>query len=97
MKPAWQLEDLRGRERYPRLVEVLNSLSTKTPRLLHVRDIGASGVADRIWIRTFANEKGDAIITADVAIVKRPAELLAVGETGLRLVILPTQYQQGAS
>ena len=29
------------------------------------------------------------------AMSRRQAELIAIGETGLKLVILPTQYQQG--
>lgn len=78
-----------------RLVGILNELSLGTPRLLHVTDIGAKGVQDRIWVRIFAEEDGDAIVTGDVAMSRRHEELIAIGETGLKLVILPTQYQQG--
>jgi PIN like domain len=78
-----------------RLVGILNELSPGTPRLLHVTDIGAQGVKDRIWVRILAEQDGDAIVSADARMSKRHEELIAIGETGLKLVILPTQYQQG--
>jgi hypothetical protein len=78
-----------------RLVEIVNDLSSGPPRLEHVSEIDALGVEDCIWVRAFAQQGGEAVITADAKMSKRQAELLAVGETGLKLVILPTQYQQG--
>lgn len=79
----------------PRLVEIVNDLSIGSPRLLHVSEIGSLGVKDSIWVRTFAEQDGDAILTADANMSRRQSELIAIGETGLKLVILPTQYQQG--
>lgn len=79
----------------PRLVEIVNNLSIGSPRLLHVSEIGALGVKDSIWVRAFAEQDGDAILTADANMSKRQSEQIAIGETGLKLVILPTQYQQG--
>ena len=79
----------------PRLVEIINDLSSDSPRLSHVSEMGALGVEDSIWVRTFAEQGGDAVITADAKMSKRQSELVAIGETGLKLLILPTQYQQG--
>jgi hypothetical protein len=79
----------------PRLVQIVNDLSAETPPLLNVSEVGAKGVSDRIWVRIFAEQGGDAIISADAAMSRRQAELIAIGETGIKLVILPAQYQQG--
>jgi predicted nuclease of predicted toxin-antitoxin system len=79
----------------PRLVEIVNDLSIGSPPLLHVSEIGSLGVKDSIWVRTFAEQDGNAILTADANMSRRQSELIAIGETGLKLVILPTQYQQG--
>jgi hypothetical protein len=78
-----------------RLVGIVNDLSIGSPRLLHVSEIGALGVKDTIWVRAFAEQGGDAIVSADAAMSRRQTELIAIGETGLKLVILPAQYQQG--
>jgi PIN like domain len=81
-----------------RLVEIVNDLSGQSlPRLLHVSEIGAQGVKDVIWVRTFADQNGEAILTADANMSKRQSERIAIGEAGLRLLILPTQYQQGGT
>jgi PIN like domain len=79
----------------PRLVEIVNELSTGKSPLLKASEIGSRGVEDRIWVRVFAEQGGDAIVSADAAMAKRQAELIAIGESGLQLVILPRQYQQG--
>ena len=75
-----------------RLVSVVNELSSNMPLLLHVRDIKANGVPDRIWVRNFAETGGEAIISGDFAMTNRPAELIALGETGLKLIVLPTAF-----
>jgi hypothetical protein len=58
----------------------VNELSTGKPPLLHISEIGAKGVTDRIWVRIFAEQGGDAIVTADAAMSRRQAELIAIGE-----------------
>ena len=78
-----------------RLVGIVNDLSIGSPILLHVSEIGSLGVKDSIWVRSFAERNGDAIVTGDANMSRRQSELIAIGETGLKLVILPTQYQQG--
>jgi len=61
----------------PRLVEIVNELSTGKPPLLKASEIGSRGVDDRIWVRVFAEQGGDAIVSADAAMTKRQAELIA--------------------
>lgn len=53
-----------------------------------VDDHAAKGVADQIWVRNFAKSGGDAVVSGDVAMTKKHHELLAIHETGLRLVLL---------
>jgi hypothetical protein len=57
-----------------------------------VDDHQAIGVDDQIWVRKFANDSGAAIIGADFAMTKKPHEVAAINETGLRLVILDGKW-----
>ena len=57
-----------------------------------VDDHQARGVQDQIWVRTFADAGGDAIVGADFNMTKRPHEVVAISETGLRLVILDEKW-----
>jgi PIN like domain len=57
-----------------------------------VDDHQARGVEDQIWVRRFADAGGDAIISADFAMTKRPHEIVAINETGLRLIILDEKW-----
>ena len=77
-----------------KLVAVLNDLGRDMPRLLHANDIGAKGVKDVIWVRAFANDGGEVIVSADSMMTQRQAELIAIGETGLKLIVLPSNYEK---
>jgi PIN like domain len=57
-----------------------------------VDDHQAKGVEDQIWVRRFAEAGGDAIVSADFAMTKRPHEIVAINETGLRLIILDEKW-----
>ena len=57
-----------------------------------VDDFDARGVDDQIWVRRFADAGGDAIVGADARMLTRPHEIAAIAETGLRLIILPSQW-----
>ena len=46
------------------------------------------GVDDQIWVRRFAEAGGEAIVSGDFAMTKRAAEIVAIAETGLRLIVL---------
>jgi hypothetical protein len=53
-----------------------------------VDDHQAGGVDDQIWVRKFAAAGGEAIVGGDFAMTKKPHEIVAIAETGLRLVVL---------
>jgi PIN like domain len=57
-----------------------------------VDDHQARGEQDQIWVRTFANAGGEAIVGADFNMTKRPHEVVAITETGLRLIILDEKW-----
>jgi hypothetical protein len=57
-----------------------------------VDDHQARGEDDQIWVRTFAEAGGDAIVGADISMTKRPHEVIAISSTGLRLVILDEKW-----
>lgn len=57
-----------------------------------VDDHQARSVDDVIWVKKFADAGGDAIIGADSAMTTRPHEVVAINETGLRLVVLDQKW-----
>lgn len=50
------------------------------------------GASDVHWITAFANDGGDAILTADTDFLKEPPQVLAVQKTGLRVIHLPSGW-----
>ena len=71
-----------------------DQLVSKKHTLETVDDYAASGVDDQIWVRKFAAAGGDAIVGGDFAMTKKPHEIVAIAETGLRLVILDQRWPQ---
>ena len=71
---------------------IRESLLGKGHTLDTVDDHQATGVADQIWVRKFADAGGEAIIGGDGAMLTRPHEVVAIAGTGLRLVVLPQQW-----
>lgn len=57
-----------------------------------VDEYQAKGVDDEIWVRRFAKAGGEAILSADEMMIRRHAELIAICDSGLRLVLLPHQW-----
>lgn len=57
-----------------------------------VDDHQARGVDDDVWVRKFGNAGGEAIVSADAKLLTRPHEVIAIVESGLRLVVLPSQW-----
>lgn len=53
-----------------------------------VDDHQAVGIDDQIWVRKFAAAGGEAIVSGDFAMTKRAHEIVAIAETGLRLIVL---------
>jgi predicted nuclease of predicted toxin-antitoxin system len=65
---------------------------TPALELTHVIDIGDRGSSDVHWITKFAREGGQAILSADTDFVKRPHQVMAVKETGVRVIHLPSRW-----
>jgi len=57
-----------------------------------VDDHAARGVEDEIWVRKFADAGGGAIVGGDFNLTKKPHELVAIKETGLRLIVLNKRW-----
>ena len=57
-----------------------------------VDDHAAKGVDDQIWVRNFAKAGGEAVVSGDAAMTKKHHEVLAIHETGLRLVVLDERW-----
>lgn len=77
----------------PRLTELIKQqLLSRDFVLDTVDDHAARGVEDEIWVRRFAKAGGEAIVGGDAAITKRPHEIVAINETGLRLIVLDERW-----
>lgn len=77
----------------PKLTQLLREQLLATSNTLHtVDDYQAKGVDDPIWVRKFADSGGEAIVGGDVAMTKRATEVVAIAETGLRLIVLDQRW-----
>ncbi len=57
-----------------------------------VIEVGDRGLADEHWITRFAQEGGAAIISADTDFLRTPPQVLAVLNTGMRVIHLPPRW-----
>lgn len=71
---------------------IREQLLTRPHTLQTVDDFQAKGMEDQIWVRRFADEGGEAIVGGDFAMTKKPHEIVAIAETGLRLVVLDQRW-----
>ena len=77
----------------PLLSELIRSvLLSRGNTLDTIDDHQARGVGDDIWVRKFAAAGGEAVVGADAKMLTRPHEVVAIAETGVRLVVLPGQW-----
>jgi len=60
--------------------------------LTHVVDEGDGGAADEHWITRFAKQGGDAILTADTDFLKLPNQVVAIFNTGVKVIHLPHRW-----
>lgn len=60
--------------------------------LTSVLNAGFAGATDVHWITAFANDGGEAILTADTDFLKLPPQVLAVQRTGVRVIHLPSHW-----
>ena len=58
-----------------------------------VKEVGDQGKSDVHWITKFAQEGGDAILSADKDFLKTPPQVMAVSQTGMKVIYLPPQWQ----
>jgi len=57
-----------------------------------VIDVGDRSLDDVHWITRFADQGGHAIITADTDFFKKPAQVIAVFTTGIRVIHFPPKW-----
>lgn len=77
----------------PWITKVIQDCCTVSGNVVHlVDDYQAKGIKDEIWVRRFAKAGGQAILSADEMMLRRHAELVAICDSGLRLVLLPHQW-----
>lgn len=60
--------------------------------LIHVENIEMRGKDDEVWVRVFADGGGQIVISADAKITRRHAELIAITDCGLTLLVLPSRF-----
>jgi hypothetical protein len=60
--------------------------------LSSVREVGHGGDGDVTWVTKFAREGGDAILSADKDFFRRPQQMVAVCDAGLRVVHMPPKW-----
>lgn len=60
--------------------------------LIHVEDIDCRGEQDEIWVRVFAKQGGQVIVSADEMMTRRHSELIAIADCGLKLFVMPHQF-----
>jgi|TARA_R110002096_G_scaffold270283_5_gene464178 predicted nuclease of predicted toxin-antitoxin system len=60
--------------------------------LSHVIEAGDRGASDVHWVTQFAGDGGDVILTADTDFLKRPHQVKAIFDNGLKVIHLPHQW-----
>lgn len=60
--------------------------------LSSVYEVGHDGSADEYWATAFAKEGGHAILSADTDFFRKPNQVVAIDQTGLRVVHMPSKW-----
>jgi hypothetical protein len=80
----------------PKIVRALKEVSLSPGwELTCVREFHAPRTADETWIPKFAAEGGQAIITADAGMLKRPHQIVAIQQSGIIGVLLSSAWAEG--
>jgi hypothetical protein len=58
-----------------------------------VKQVGDQGLSDVHWITKFADEGGTAILSADTDFLRNPPQVMAVFNTGVKVIHLPAKWQ----
>ena len=61
-------------------------------QLTSVREEGHDGDPDITWVTKFARDGGEAILSADKDFLKRPQQIVAICDTGLRVIHMPPRW-----
>ena len=60
--------------------------------LSSIFDVGHGGSPDEYWATEFAKEGGNAILTADTDFFRKPNQIVAIDQTGLKVIHLPSRW-----
>jgi hypothetical protein len=61
-------------------------------KISSVYDSGDRGAEDEHWITKFSKEGGNAILSADRGILSQPPQVIAVFDTGMKVIHLPPKW-----
>ena len=76
-----------------RIVRMICDLALSSDyELSSVIDSGHGGTGDPYWVTAFANEGGKAILSADTDFFKKPYQVVAIDNTGLKVIHLPSKW-----
>ena len=77
----------------PSIVRIVNELVLSHDfELTSILDVGDKGKKDEYWATAFANDGGHAILSADTDFFRRPHQVVAIDDTGLRVIYLPPKW-----
>ncbi len=77
----------------PEIVQAVKNMALGSGfEISHVFDANQAGRKDEHWLTEFAKEGGEAILTADADFHKRPAQVMAVFNTGMKVIHLPPKW-----
>lgn len=77
----------------PAIVKAIEKLAISSGfEITSVLRTGFKGASDVHWITAFAEDGGDAILTADTDFFKQPPQIQAVERTGVRVIHLPAGW-----
>jgi hypothetical protein len=79
----------------PKIVKVISDTFLRSNwQFDYVHNANLNGRADEDWIATFARTGGNAIISGDRAMLKRPELVRQISQTGITAVYLPSKWAQ---
>jgi len=77
----------------PHLVAAIREIALSDGwEITSVRSVGDAGTSDVHWITRFANDGGEAILTADKDFISLEAQVNAVFATGIKVILLPKRW-----
>mgnify|MGYP000205648881 CR=1 FL=1 len=77
----------------PKLVDTVRTLAcSPSVELSSVIDVGHQGASDAWWVTAFAQDGGDAILSADTDFFQRHHQIVAIRQTGLKVIHLPKKW-----